>query len=113
MFFDRFKSRRKLLKEIEELKCEKNRFWDYYMDSRKDLCKIEANIREVFATCISYNDDEESMAYAKETLCSILAKEIAPYIHIEKYRLVGDGWDSAVKYVSKVKIIEDKEKNYY
>ena len=107
MFLKNRKSRKQLLKEIEELKAEKIKYFDWWEEKSNAYISISRKIKTISATCISrYDDEGEWRIPIQESLCKELAKQMIPYITFEKYKMVGKHWDGEVKYIATINIIE-------
>lgn len=105
MFFKERKTKKQLLQEIEQLKAENRRYNDWLRNSERDLNSIRCKIKKINAVCISH-DYELNQETVKECLCNRLAKEIAPYVSIETYKMVGEPWNGEYKHFATVYIVE-------
>ena len=99
------KSKKQLLQEIEELKAEKRKYFNWWEDKSDALIRINRQIKTVNAVCIS-NSKDANEEQVIDCLCRDLAKEIIPYIAYEKYKMVGKPWDGEVKYIATIKVID-------
>lgn len=105
MLFKKRKSRKELLKEIEQLEFEKRKYFDYWVKETERLYSINKTIKAINAVCIN-NSDEPNQEMIKECLCNQLAKEIIPYVTFETYKMVGEPWDGDAKHIATVHIVE-------
>lgn len=105
MFFKKRKSRRQLLKEIEELKAARSMYLDRWMDKCDSYNSVLKQIKTVNAVCISLHEDQDDEA-VKKCLCRELVKEIMPYVSFEKYKMAGEHWDGEIKHVATIKIVD-------
>lgn len=107
MFFKKRKSRKQLLQEIEELKAEIIIQQSYKVETTLELDIIKKQIRTISAACIMQRhcDDYHSV---ENCLCEQLAKELLPYISIEKYAYAPTDpyFYGETKYIATIKIVE-------
>ena len=106
MFFWKRKSRKQLLREIEELKAEVIKQQSYKVEETLKLEAVTKKIRTITATCISKHNEEEWRTPIQETLCVDLAKEMMPYVTFETYRMVSEPWDGEAKHIATVHIVD-------
>lgn len=102
-FYEKRKSRKQLLKEIEELKALRNEYLDRWMDKCDSYNSVLKQIQTIDAVCLSSNEAQDEDI--KRCLCNELAKEIMQYVSFEKYKMVGEPWDGEAKYIATVHII--------
>ena len=103
------KSRKQLLQEIEELKAEKQKYFNWWEDKSDALIRINRQIKTVNAVCISNSRDvneEQIQSSVIDCLCRDLAKEIIPYVTFETYRMVGEPWNGEAKHIATVHIVD-------
>ena len=117
MFFKNIRSRKKMIKEIEELKKEIERLNELKQFYKSNYYKfenlyesVEKRIKTIGAYCISESDDfdnEKVKTSVTNYLCKELAKEMLPYISYEKHTMMGEFWNGEEKHIATIKIIED------
>lgn len=108
-FFKKRKSRKQLLQEIEELKAEVIRQQSYKVETTLELDIIKKQIRTISAACIMNRySDESDKPIVEDCLCGQLAKELLPYISIEKYAYAPTDpcFYGETKYIATIKIVE-------
>ena len=106
-FFKNRKSRKQLLQEIEELQKEVTRQQSFKVETTLELDVIKKQIRTISAACIMQRhcDDYHSV---ENCLCEQLAKELLPYIYIERYAYTPTDpyFYGETKYIATIKIVE-------
>lgn len=111
MFFKKWKSRKQLLKEIEELKAARTVYLDRWMDKCDSYNSIIKQIQTLKAVCIDNKSDigEEIPLGVRDCLCKQLAKELFQYISIEKYAYAPTDplFHGEIKYIATIKIVDD------
>lgn len=108
MFFKKRKSRKQLFQEIEELKAEVIRQQSYKVESTLELDVIKKQIRTIGAACIiNKYTDEPDKSIVEDCLCEQLAKELLPYMSIEKYKYAPTDpyFHDEVKYIASIKVL--------
>ena len=103
-WYEKRKSRKQLLKEIEELKALRNEYLDRWMDKCDSYNSVLKQIQTINAVCLSSNEEQDEDI--KRCLCNELAKEIMQYVSFEKYKMADKPWYGEVKHVATIKIIE-------
>ncbi len=112
-FFKNRKSRKQLLQEIEELKAEVLKQQSYKVEETLKLDSIKKQIKTVSAACI-YNSGEFYNANNKtdieDCLCRQLAKELLPFISVERYAYapINPHFYGEEKYIGTIKVVEMK-----
>ena len=110
MFFKNWKTRKQLLKEIEELKADKYKYSFWWEEKCAKYRELYYSIEEITATCISNPglNEEELSSGVKECLCTQLAKEIMPYVSFEKYVYapIDPHFYGEAKYTATIKIVK-------
>lgn len=105
LFFKNRKSRKQLLKEIEEL-VSANESLSQQLLATPTVFVEHRNIIPVQSICIAPIDMDEDNV--KKTLCRLLAESIAPYVTYETYRLVSiDPRAFENKWYAKINIIKE------
>lgn len=112
-WFEKRKSRKQLIqeiealeKEIEELENRKEEYRDKWLESCDAYHSISKKIKTITAVCVSIHDEKEWGLPIKESLCVDLAKEMLPYVTFESYKMVGEPWDGEAKHIATVHIVE-------
>ena len=110
MFFKKRKSRKQLLKEIEELQATKYKYFEWWKDKCDALNSVTKQIKTINVSCIKSRnyDDTKNQAIIEECLCRQLAKELLPYVSIEKYVYAACDplFNGEAKYVATIKVVE-------
>lgn len=113
MFFRKRKSRKQLLKEIEELKTDRSRYYSWWYKESNMLNSIRKQIVTISASCI-FNcreyDEAKNKTIIEDCLCKQLAKELLPHISIEAYQYApfDPYFHGETKYIATIKIVNDK-----
>ena len=102
MWFKKRKSKKQLLREIEDLHRRLDNYREMYKEKDAAFECISNNIQTISASCITHGDDPE---IAKDCLCNLLAKVICPYITIESYQMVGEHWYGEWKHCATIQIL--------
>lgn len=108
-FLKNRKSRKQLLKEIEELKAMRTEYLDRWMDTCNVYSTALKKIQTVSATCITNrHTDESNKSIVENCLCQHLAKELLPYMSIEEYKYAPTDpyFQGEVKYIATIKVVE-------
>lgn len=109
MLFKKRKSRKELLKEIEQLKKEASLQKNYKIDLGFQLDAIQQNIKTIGTVCISLKH-RECDDVIKEEICYLLAKELKPYVTYESYAYAptDEFMCGEVKHIGTIKVVTDE-----
>lgn len=123
LFFKNRKTRKQLLKEIDELKNEIQYLEDANSNKRETIRSMRNDfdnlndefilfknqVKTITANCITTNRNysrEDSIRVGEECICNEIGKQLLPYIHFENY-VIADSIDE-IKHIGTIRIIDEQ-----
>ena len=123
LFFKNRKTRKQLLKEIDELKNEIQYLEDAnsrkreiirsmkndFDDISDEFTYFKNQVKTITANCITTNRNdsrEDSIRVGKECICNEIGKQLLQYIHFENY-VIADSIDE-MKHMGTIRIVNER-----